>query len=115
MLPDPQPEDVTRGRYIAEAMAHCGECHTPRNLFGAMDRSRWLQGAPNPSGEGMIPAITPGELGWDAAEISEYLTSGFTPDYDSAGGHMVHVVENLARLPDEDRAAVAAYLLALPD
>src|SRR5690606_16902237 len=47
-----------RGRYIGEAMAHCGECHTPRNLFGAMDTARWLAGAPNPSGRGTIPNIT---------------------------------------------------------
>lgn len=100
----------TRGRYIAEAMAHCGECHTPRNVLGGSDRSRWLAGAPNPAGEGRIPNITPAKLTWSAAEIVEYLTSGFTPEYDSAGGHMAHVVENMARLPQSDREAVAAYL-----
>ena len=40
----------------------------------------------------------------------EYLTSGFTPEYDSVGGHMAHVVENMSKLPDSDRQAVAAYL-----
>ncbi|MBN2630835.1 MAG: c-type cytochrome [Rhodobacteraceae bacterium] len=99
-----------RGRYIAEAMAHCGECHTPRNSLGGLDTSRWLAGAPNPSGQGDIPNITPAKLTWSEAEIVEYLTSGFTPDYDSVGGHMVHVVENMAKLADSDRAAVAAYL-----
>lgn len=115
VLPDPLPPETARGRYLAEAMAHCGECHTPRNALGAMDRGRWLQGAPNPSGRGTIPALTPGALGWSADEITEYLTSGFTPDYDSVGGHMVHVVENMAQLPQTDREAIAAYLLALPD
>ncbi len=106
---DLSPEE-TRGRYIAEAMAHCGECHTPRNTLGGMDRSRWLAGAANPSGEGRIPNITPAKLLWTAPDIVAYLTTGFTPEFDRAGGHMAHVVENMARLPDSDRAAVAAYL-----
>ncbi len=103
-----------RGRYIAEALAHCGECHTPRNALGGLDTSRWLGGAPNSSGQGRIPNITPAALGWTAPDIVAYLTTGFTPEFDSVGGHMVHVVENLARLPESDRQAVAEYLLALP-
>jgi mono/diheme cytochrome c family protein len=99
-----------RGRYIAEAMAHCGECHTPRNLLGGLDRSRWLAGAPNPSGQGRIPNITPAKLTWSEVDIVAYLTTGFTPEFDSVGGHMAHVVENMARLPESDRVAVAEYL-----
>jgi mono/diheme cytochrome c family protein len=104
-----------RGRYIAEAMAHCGECHTPRNFLGGLDTARWLGGAPNPSGEGRIPNITPAKLGWTAPDILQYLTTGFTPDFDSVGGHMAHVVANMARLPEADRQAVAEYLLAVPN
>jgi len=104
---------AARGRYIVEALAHCGECHTPRNLLGGLDRGRWLQGAPNPSGEGRVPDITPATLGWSAPDIVQYLTTGFTPEFDSAGGHMAHVVTNLARLPEADRQAVAQYLLDL--
>jgi mono/diheme cytochrome c family protein len=107
-------EAQNRGRYIAEALAHCGECHTPRNALGGLDRSRWLAGAPNPSGKGNIPNITPGKLTWSESEIVEYLTSGFTPEFDSVGGHMAHVVENMARLPESDRQAVAAYLKIVP-
>jgi mono/diheme cytochrome c family protein len=103
-----------RGRYIAEALAHCGECHTPRNGLGGLDRARWLAGAPNPSGQGTIPNITPGRLTWSEAEILEYLTTGFTPEYDVVGGHMAHVVENMAKLPASDRQAVAAYLKRIP-
>lgn len=102
-----------RGRYIAEALAHCGECHSPRNALGGMDTSRWLAGAPDPSdptGQGRVPNITPAKLTWSESEIAYYLTTGFTPEFDSAGGHMVHVVENFARLPEEDAKAVAAYL-----
>ncbi len=86
-----------RGRYVAEAMAHCGECHTPRNALG-----------------GMIPNITPAKLTWSEAEIAYYLTTGFTPDFDSVGGHMAHVVENFGRLPKAEAEAVAAYLKRVP-
>ena len=110
---DLTPEQ-TRGRYIAEALAHCGECHTPRNALGGLQRDNWLSGAATPDGKGKTPNITPGKLAWSEAEIVEYLTSGFTPDYDSVGGHMAHVVENMARLPETDRKAVAAYLKLLP-
>lgn len=110
---DLTPEE-TRGREIVEALAHCGECHTPRDALGGMDRTRWLAGAPNPSGEGTIPNITPAKLTWSTGEIVTYLTSGFTPEFDSAGGHMAHVVENMAKLPDSDRQAVAAYLKKVP-
>ena len=105
---------VQRGRYIAEALAHCGECHTPRDALGGLDTTRWLAGAPDPSGKGVVPNITPGKLSWSEDEIVEYLTSGFTPEYDTVGGHMVHVVANMAKLPEEDRRAVAAYLKAVP-
>lgn len=107
-------ETEQRGRYIAEAMAHCGECHSPRNALGGIERSRWLAGTPNPAGEGSIPNITPAKLSWSEDEIVEYLTTGFTPEYDSVGGHMAHVVENMARLPESDRASVAAYLKKVP-
>ncbi|WP_050526330.1 cytochrome c [Pseudorhodobacter aquimaris] len=107
-------EAETRGRYLSEALAHCGECHTPRNVLGGMERGKWLAGGPDPSGKGSIPNITPAALDWDEVDIKAYLTSGFTPEYDSVGGHMVHVVENMARLPESDRAAVAAYLKRVP-
>ena len=106
---DLSPEE-DRGRYLAEALGHCGECHTPRNALGGLDRSRWLAGGPIPGGDGNFPNITPGKLTWSERDIVEYLTSGFTPEYDSAGGHMALVVQNTARLPESDRAAIAAYL-----
>lgn len=106
--------ELERGRYLVEALGHCAECHTPRNVLGGLDTKNWMAGAADPSGKGRIPAITPAALGWNAADIAEYLKSGFTPDFDTAGGHMVAVIENTARLSDEDRAAIAEYLLALP-
>lgn len=106
--------EQTRGRYIAEALAHCGECHTPRNLLGGLQTGKWLSGAANPDGKGRTPNITSGKLTWTEADIVEYLTSGFTPEFDSVGGHMAHVVENMAKLPESDRKAVAAYLQLVP-
>jgi mono/diheme cytochrome c family protein len=103
-----------RGRYLAEALAHCGECHTPRNALGGLDRGQWLAGGPNPDGEGTIPNITPGALQWTEGQIAEYLKSGFTPDFDTAGGQMAHVVRNMAQLTDDDRLAIAAYLKLVP-
>lgn len=116
--PDPQAsEQVNRGAYLVTGPGHCGECHTPRDALGGPDLSRWLGGAPNPEGRGRIPNITPSGKnvsGWSAADIAEYLKSGFTPDYDTAGGAMVDVVANTSLLPPEDRAAIAAYLKAVP-
>lgn len=106
--------DVARGRYIAEAMAHCGECHTPRNLLGGLKRGQWLGGAPAPDGKGRVPNITPAGLDWSEEEIFAYLTTGFTPDFDVVGGHMAHVVDNLSRLPEDDVRAIVAYLKAVP-
>lgn len=108
---------VERGRMLVEGAGHCGECHTPRDRFGGLLRERWLAGAPNPEGKGRIPNITPGGeniSAWSAADIAYYLESGFTPEFDTVGGSMVAVQENMAKLSDEDRAAIAAYLLALP-
>lgn len=106
---------LNRGRYLVEALSHCGECHTPRNALGGLAYDSWLTGAPIPGSEkGRTPGIAPSQLDWSEADIAEYLKSGFTPDFDSAGGHMVEVIENYAQLSQEDRDAVAAYLKALP-
>jgi mono/diheme cytochrome c family protein len=106
--------EEARGRYLVEALAHCAECHTPRDALGGLDRSAWMAGAPNPSGSGTIPALTPDRLTWSVGEIAAYLNDGFTPGFDSAGGHMVSVIRNMAMLPEADRLAIAAYLKALP-
>jgi mono/diheme cytochrome c family protein len=106
-----------RGRYLVEGPGHCGECHTKRDFAGGLVLAKWLGGAPAPTGDGSIPDITPveGAFGsWSAADIAYYLESGFTPEYDSVGGEMVHVQENMARLPASDREAIAAYLKAIP-
>ena len=114
VLVDAPTPQVQRGRYLVEALGHCAECHTARNLLGGLQKDRWLGGAVNPSGEGRIPNITSGALSWSEAAIAEYLKSGFTPDFDTAGGSMAVVVRNTALLGDADRAAIAAYVKAVP-
>lgn len=114
VLTQVQTPEIERGRYLVEGLAHCGECHTPRNILGGLDRGAWLSGAPNPSGKGRIPNITPGALTWSEADLIYYFESGLTPDYDSAGGSMTSVIDKLAQLPESDRAAIVAYLKAVP-
>lgn len=114
---DAPSDEVLRGRELVEGAGHCAECHTPRDRFGGLILDRWLAGAPNPDGKGRVPNITPGgkEVStWSAADIAYYLETGFTPDFDTVGGSMVAVQEGLAHLRDEDRAAIAAYLQAIP-
>jgi mono/diheme cytochrome c family protein len=115
-LPAGAGPEAHAGQYLVEGPGHCGECHTARGLggLGGVDKARWLGGAPALEGKGRIPNITPAGLKWSADEIAEYLETGFTPDYDSVGGSMVEVQENMAKLSGADRAAIAAYLKAVP-
>ena len=107
-----------RGRELAEGLGHCGECHTSRGRFGGLLEDRWLGGAASPEGKGRIPNITPGgeNIGsWTASDIAYYLESGFTPEFDTVGGTMVAVQENMAHLTSADREAIAAYLKSVPE
>ena len=113
--PDPQMQDaeLARGEYLVNTLGHCGECHTARNIFGARSTKNILMGAQHPNGKGRIPAIAGTTFDWNAADIAEYLKSGFTPDYDVAGGLMAEVIENTSKLSDQDRMAIANYLKVL--
>ena len=105
--------DQDRGTYLGEALAHCTECRTPRNFLGALENAKWFEGAQDPSGKGRIPGITAQDLGWTKDEIVEYLSSGFTPDYDVVGGKMASVVENISQLTAMDKELIAQYLLRI--
>ena len=113
VMTGPMTPEVERGRYIVEALAHCGECHTPRNPLGGLDKAAWLGGGVI-DGTAKVPNITPGVLTWSEDEILNYLTTGATPDYDFVGGSMAHVVENMGKLAESDVRAVVAYLKAVP-
>lgn len=116
-FPEGTDAKVLAGRYLVEGPGHCGECHTPRDFAGGLDRSKWLVGAVAAEGEGKVPNITGGEGGigdWSESDIAYFLESGFTPDFDSVGGTMTEVQRNMARLRPEDREAIAAYLKTIP-
>jgi mono/diheme cytochrome c family protein len=109
---------VNRGAYLVAGVAHCGECHTPRTAFLAMDRDRWLSGAPmlDASG-GVAPNLTrheTGLAGWEEFDIARLLTVGLSPDFEAVGGAMGPVVANMAMLPQAEVDAIAAYIKALP-
>ena len=107
-----------RGAYLVAHLGHCGECHTPRNFLGGIDRDRPLAGNPNGPDGKKVPNITPHrEAGigkWRASDITYVLKSGFLPDGDYVGGAMTEVVEEgTSHLNDADRAAIADYLMNL--
>lgn len=109
-------EKLARGQYLVESVAHCGECHTPRNIIGGFDKKRWLAGGPSPDGDGNIPNITPHDSGlgnWSLNDIVYSLESGFTPEFDSFGGSMTDVQQNMAKLSASDREAIGIYLKAV--
>jgi mono/diheme cytochrome c family protein len=107
-----------RGAYLVEGPGHCAECHSPRNLFGAIVDERRFSGGPDPEKkDAWVPNITPHENGlkdWSRGEVAEVLGSGMTPTGDFVGGAMTAVVRNTSQLPEADRDAIAEYLLSLP-
>ena len=116
--PDPNRSAAwNRGAYLVEGPGHCSECHSPRNALGAIEADKRFSGGPDPEGKGWVPNITrhaDGIGSWTEDQIADFLKSGLTPDFDSAGGSMAEVIQNTSRLSDEDRKAIAAYLVTLP-
>ncbi len=104
-----------RGAYLANALGHCGECHTPRGWLGAPDRDRAFAGAKLADGAG-APNITPAKLKkWSDAELADFLKFGLTPDGDVVGETMGEVIRNTtSQLTPGDLAALIAYLRSLP-
>lgn len=115
----PQPDQSAawnRGAYLATAVAHCGECHTPRNFLGGFKESRRFAG--NHDGAD-APNITPDKktgIGkWSRSDLVEYLETGAMPDGDYAGDVMAEVIDNsLSHLTKDDCQAIAVYVMSLP-
>jgi mono/diheme cytochrome c family protein len=111
-------EAYNRGAYLVTALAHCGECHTPRNWFGATEPDRFLAGNPHGPDGKPVPNITPdpqtGIGSWTEEDITTLLSTGQTPEFDFVGGAMGEVVRNTSPLTDADRRAIAVYLKSLP-
>jgi mono/diheme cytochrome c family protein len=106
-----------RGSYLAEALAHCGDCHTPRNLMFATKSGRKYAGAVV-DGWKAYNITSDSETGigaWSDAEIEQYLSSGHAPAHGSAGGGMGEAIDlSLRHLSSEDIAALTRYLRTIP-
>lgn len=104
-----------RGRELVRGAAHCGACHTPRNLAGARLRAAVFAGSENLPGGGTAPSLKPADLraeGWTVANLAFALRTGVMPDGDAFRGSMGEVVQGgTAFLSDADLTAMATYLL----
>ena len=117
LAPDaPKSAEWNRGRYLVEGAAHCGACHTPKNIFGADKRGQAFAGgvvqgmfAPRLDG-----AERSGLKSWSVEDIVEYLQSGRN-GRSHAGELMSEVVVNsTSKMSDADVRAIAVYLKELP-
>jgi mono/diheme cytochrome c family protein len=110
-----QTAEWNRGRYLAEAVGHCEECHTPRNMIGGLDHSRDYAGDPNGPDNQKTPNVTPGggTKSWTADDFATMLDSGMTPDGDYVGGEMATVVDGTAKLSNADKKAIGVYVKSL--
>lgn len=119
LAPDPDKDAVwNRGNYLANAVVHCAECHTPRNALGGLEQALAYSGNPQGPDNLKVPNITPdpqtGIGNWSRAEIAELLKSGQTPGFSDVGSAMREVVKGTAKLTEADRAAIAVYVKSLP-
>lgn len=113
-----QSAEWNRGRYLAEAVAHCQECHTPRNFVGALLRSQAYAGNPHGPNGNDAPDITSDKMDgigkWQVEDITNVLKTGMTPDGDFVANGMADVVDGTSKLTDADRRAIAVYIKSLP-
>jgi len=106
-----------RGAYLAEAMGHCGECHTPRNLFEALNNRRKFAGSPVDEWHAYnITSHHDSGLGaWSDQEIAHYLSSGHADGHGTASGPMGEAVAmGLSHLSNDDVTALVTYLRSVP-
>jgi mono/diheme cytochrome c family protein len=109
-----QSPDWNRGRALAEGLAHCGGCHTPRNGLGAEDKARAYDGAMidgwyAPPLNARSPAVQP----WTTERLYVYLRTGLSPAHAAAAGPMGGVTRALSQVQDEDVRAIAVYIASL--
>ena len=109
-------EAWNRGKYIVFGPGHCVTCHSPRNILGGLEAGKELSGNLAGGPGGKAPSIRKADLEkhqYDLPALIQTLTDGFTPGFDTLGGAMEEVVADETSLwTDEDRAAVAEYLLS---
>jgi mono/diheme cytochrome c family protein len=106
-----------RGAYLAEALAHCGECHTPRNLAFALNNRKKFGGALTAGWRAFnISSDKATGLGaWSDDDVFAYLSTGHAAGHGTASGPMGEAVDHsLSRLAPEDIRAMVAYLRSVP-
>ncbi len=109
---DRSPE-WNRGAYLAEALAHCGECHTPRNLAFALDNRKKFAGALTAGWRAFNISSdkATGIGGWRDEDLAAYLAIGHADGHGTASGPMGEAVDHsFSHLAPEDIRAVVAYL-----
>jgi len=106
-----------RGAYLVEALGHCGDCHTPRNLFQGLDNSRKFAGTTVEGWHAYNITMDAGTgVGaWSDAELAQYLSSGHAHGRGTAAGPMGEAVDlSLRHLSPTDISAMVAYLRSVP-
>jgi mono/diheme cytochrome c family protein len=106
-----------RGAYLAEALAHCGECHTPRNLAFALNNRKKFGGALTAGWRAFnISSDKATGLGaWSDDDIFSYLSTGHAAGHGTASGPMGEAVDqSFSRLAPEDIRAMVVYLRSVP-
>ena len=112
-----QSAEWNRGAYLVEALAHCGECHTPRNLFQALDNRSKFAGAVTGGWRAynITGDQTSGVGDWTEQALAHYLATGHAEGRGTAAGPMGEAVDlSLVHLTSEDIAAMVAYLRTVP-
>ncbi len=112
-----QSAEWNRGAYLVEALAHCGECHTPRNLFQALDNRSKFAGAVTGGWRAfnITGDPTSGVGDWTEAALAHYLATGHAEGRGTAAGPMGEAVDlSLVHLTSEDIAAMVTYLRTVP-
>ena len=106
-----------RGAYLSEALAHCGECHTPRNIGFALNNRKKF-GGENAGGWLAYNISTDKGSGigaWSDDDVAAYIGHGHANNHGSASGPMGEAVsESLSRLAPEDIKAIVAYVRSVP-
>jgi mono/diheme cytochrome c family protein len=112
-----QSAEWNRGAYIAEALAHCGECHTPRNLAFALDNRKKFGGAVAAGWYAFnISSDKSSGIGaWSDDEMFAYLSSGHALGRGTASGPMGEVVDqSFSQMSQEDIRALVTYVRSVP-
>jgi mono/diheme cytochrome c family protein len=106
-----------RGAYLAEALAHCGECHTPRNLAFALDNRKKFAGALTAGWRAFNISSdkTTGVGAWRDEDLVSYLTIGHAMGHGTASGPMGEAVDqSFSQFAPEDIRAMVTYLRSVP-